>query len=58
LIHEFSKTVEDVCKVPSQLINPFNSISYDPSVFTPDYISAIAPIASVPIGLALRAGAK
>jgi type IV pilus assembly protein PilM len=57
-IPELSRIVEEATGLPSQLANPFNSISYDPSVFTQDYISAIAPIACVPIGLALRAGAR
>ncbi len=56
-LHELSHMVEEFTGLPSQLVNPFNAITYDPAVFTPDYISAIAPIASVPIGLALRAGA-
>ncbi len=55
---ELSKVVEDSVGLPTQLANPFNSISYDPAVFTPEYITAIAPVAAVPIGLALRAGAK
>lgn len=57
-IPNISKIVEDVTGLPTQIINPFNSISYDPSVFTQDYLTAIAPIAAIPIGLALRAGAK
>lgn len=56
-IPDLSRVVEEVVKLPVQLANPFNSISYDPSVFTPDYVTAIAPIAAVPLGLALRAGA-
>ncbi len=51
-----SKTIEDVVGKPAQLINPFNAISYDPSVFTPDYVGNIGPIASVAMGLAIRAG--
>jgi type IV pilus assembly protein PilM len=53
-----SKIVEDAVGLPTQLMNPFNSISYDPAVFTQEYLANIAPIASIPIGLALRAGAK
>ena len=53
-----SKLVEDATGLPTQIANPFNSISYDPAVFTQDYLSAVAPIAAVPLGLALRAGAK
>ena len=54
----FSKMVEETVSLPCQLINPFNAISYDPSVFTPDYLNSIAPLASIPIGLALRAGSS
>jgi type IV pilus assembly protein PilM len=53
-----TRIVEDLVGLPTQLVNPFNSISYDPGVFTPEYVAAIAPIAAVPIGLALRAGAQ
>lgn len=52
-----SKVVEDTVGLPTQMINPFNAISYDPEIFTPDYVAAIAPIAAIPLGLALRAGA-
>jgi type IV pilus assembly protein PilM len=53
-----SKIVEDLAGPPTQLMNPFNAISYDPAIFTQDYINAISLSAAVPIGLALRAGAK
>ncbi len=53
-----SKTIEETIGLPTQLINPFNAITYDPAVFTQEYMAAIAPIAAVPIGLALRAAAK
>jgi type IV pilus assembly protein PilM len=53
-----SKIVEESVGLPTQLINPFNSISYDPAIFTQEYLTNIAPIASIPIGLALRAGEK
>lgn len=51
-----SKAVEKTLNLPVQTMNPFNFISYDPAVFTDDYITNISSIASVPIGLALRAG--
>ena len=57
-IQGLSKVIEDSIGLPAQLLNPFNSISYDPAVFTQDYLANIAPLAAVPIGLALRAGAK
>lgn len=53
-----SKICEETIGVPVQMINPFHSISYDASIFTPEYIEAIAPIAAIPIGLAIRAGSR
>ena len=57
-IPNLPRTVEEVVGLPTQVMNPFNSISYDPAVFTQEYLTNIAPIAAVPIGLALRAGMK
>ncbi len=57
-IPNLSRFVEEKLGLPTQLVNPFNTITYDPAEFTEDYIRDIAPIAAVPIGLALRAGAK
>jgi type IV pilus assembly protein PilM len=52
-----SKAVEEAVGLPTQVMNPFNAISYSPAVFSSDYLSRIASVAAVPIGLALRAGA-
>ena len=52
-----SKIVEDALALPCQILNPFNTITYDSQVFTPEYVQAISPFASIPLGLALRAGA-
>lgn len=57
-IPDLSKIVEETLGIPTQILNPFISISYDPAVFTQEYVNAIAPLAVVPIGLALRAGVK
>ena len=53
-----TRVVEEAVKLPTQIINPFTAITYDPSIFTPEYVAAISPIASIPIGLALRAGSR
>lgn len=55
-IPQFSKIVEDTCGLPTQIANPFNAISYDSAVFSQEYLAQIAPLAAVPVGLALRAG--
>jgi type IV pilus assembly protein PilM len=43
---------------PTQMMNPFAGIGYDESFFTQDRLNEIAPVAVVPVGLALRAGAR
>jgi type IV pilus assembly protein PilM len=50
--------IEEAIGLPTQLMNPFNAISYDPAIFTQEYLANIAPLAAIPIGLALRAGTK
>jgi type IV pilus assembly protein PilM len=57
-IPNLSQTVEETIGLPTQIINPFSAITYDPTIFTQDYLTAIAPTAAVPIGLALRAGVR
>jgi len=57
-IPNLSKTIEEATSLPTQNFNPFNAITCDPTIFTQEYLSAIASIAVVPIGLALRAAAK
>ncbi len=57
-LNSLSANVEAKVGRPTQILNPFNNITYDPQVFTPDYIASIAPFAAVPVGLAIRAGAK
>ncbi|MBL7715012.1 MAG: type IV pilus assembly protein PilM [Bdellovibrionales bacterium] len=54
-VPQFAKIVEDGCGLPTQVANPFNAISYDSGVFTQEYLAQIAPLAAVPVGLALRA---
>ncbi len=49
-----SKTVEELVGLPTQIMNPFNSVQYDQKTFTPDYITAIGSLCTVPIGLAIR----
>ena len=36
------------------LLNPFNSITYNPRDFDPDFINEIAPQAAIAVGLAIR----
>ena len=58
-IAELSRLVEEqLGGLPTMLMNPFNAITFDPAVFTQDYLNAIAPLAVIPIGLALRAAEK
>ena len=57
-VPRLSQTIEELLSMPTQLINCFNGIPYDPSIFSQEYLNAISPLAAVPIGLALRAGLK
>ncbi len=57
-LQDLSQTIEDCTKVPTQMLNPFASLHIDSSKFTNDYLDSIAPLACVPVGLALRAGAE
>lgn len=50
-----AKAIEDLVKISTQLINPFNSIVYDTKVFSSEYLNAISALSAVPLGLALRA---
>lgn len=57
-VPNLSRIIEDSIRLPTQLMNPFGAITYDSNVFTPEYISMIAPVAAVPLGLALRMGTR
>jgi type IV pilus assembly protein PilM len=37
-----------------ELLNPFNSVTYNPRDFDPDFISDVAPSAAIAVGLAVR----
>lgn len=52
------ESIQDKIGIGASLLNPFNTVSFDPAVFTPDYVSQISAVAAVPLGLALRAGAR
>ncbi|MFN7684009.1 MAG: type IV pilus assembly protein PilM [Oligoflexia bacterium] len=56
-VPHLSRVVEEIAGLPTQIMNPFNAISYDPAMFTAEYVASIGPVAAVPIGLAFRAGA-
>lgn len=53
-IPELSRIVEERVGLPTQVINPFNSMTYDSKKFTPEALAAIGPVAAIPIGLAMR----
>ena len=37
-----------------ELLNPFNSVTYNPREFDPDFINDIGPSAAIAVGLAAR----
>lgn len=51
---ELGKIVEDAIGIPVQILNPFQSVGYDESIFTTDYLNNVSAIAAIPMGLALR----
>lgn len=52
-----AKLIEERVGLPAQLIDPFASFTRDEGVFSGEYLASIADIASISVGLALRAGA-
>lgn len=53
-----AKTIEDYTGLPTQFLNPFQTILGDAKTFSQDVLMSIAPEAVIPIGLAMRAGDK
>jgi type IV pilus assembly protein PilM len=41
-------------EAPVEILNPFNTITYNPKDFDPDFINEIAPSAAIAVGLAVR----
>jgi type IV pilus assembly protein PilM len=48
------KTIEGRTGVPVEVMNPFRNIDVGSGKFDPDYLQAVAPMAAVSVGLALR----
>jgi type IV pilus assembly protein PilM len=53
---DLTRVIEEKTNLPTQLLNPFQNVSYDDKQFTPDFIEAMAPQMVIPMGLAMRAG--
>ncbi len=51
------KTIERRTSVPVEVVNPFRNLEVSSKVADPEYLSSIAPMAGVVVGLALRAPA-
>lgn len=54
LIQGMDRIIQEKTGLPTQYLNPFTRISVDEKQFTPEMVQAIAPLAGVAIGLALR----
>ena len=54
LTQDIVPTLHKLLNIDVEVINPFSSISYDPQHFSSDYLTQIAPYASVAMGLAMR----
>jgi type IV pilus assembly protein PilM len=48
------KTIENRTGVPVEVINPFRNIDIVSSKLDPSYLTSVAPMSSVAVGLALR----
>jgi len=48
------KTIESRVGVPVEIMNPFKAIEVDERRFDPAFITEVAPMAAVAVGLALR----
>lgn len=57
-IPDFAKTVSEITGLQVDFLNPFQQMTFDASVFTPDYLNSISFVAGVPVGLAIRMGNK
>ena len=44
----------DRFETPVEVLNPFNSVTYNPRDFDPDFIAEIGPSAAIAVGLAVR----
>ena len=50
------QVVEQSVGLSTQMLNPFSAIGFDEKKINPDFLTEIAPIAAIPVGLALRSG--
>jgi type IV pilus assembly protein PilM len=48
------RTIERISGVSTELVNPFQNVTYDERQFSPDRIQKWSPIAAISVGLALR----
>ncbi|HXN06472.1 MAG TPA: type IV pilus assembly protein PilM [Nitrospiria bacterium] len=53
-LRNLPQVLTEKLSLPVEMINPFKNISFDPKVFSPDYIQEVGPMAAVVLGLALR----
>jgi type IV pilus assembly protein PilM len=53
-VHGLQDLLSDRFEAGVEILNPFNSITYNPRDFDPDFISEIGPQAALAVGLAAR----
>lgn len=53
-VHGLRELLAERFEAGVDLLNPFNSITYNPRDFDPDFINEIAPQAAIAVGLAVR----
>jgi len=55
-INGLAQVIAEKTALPTQMINPFQSVLFDEKKLSPDFIAQIAPLAAIPVGLAIRSG--
>ncbi len=48
------RIIEEATGVSVEVVSPFASLQYDPKTYNPDYLTDVAPLAGVAVGLAMR----
>lgn len=49
-----ARALQERINIPVELINPFNSIEFDPAEYSAEYLADVGPQAAVAVGLAVR----
>ncbi|MBI3580902.1 MAG: type IV pilus assembly protein PilM [Nitrospinae bacterium] len=54
MLEGIDRMIRDQLKIDTELFNAFSGVVFDQKRFDPRYLEAMAPVAAIPLGLALR----